>query len=315
MTSVDIGIQIEPQYGFDFPMIRDIAQEAERLGFESLWVSDHFFMTMDSIGIPCLECWTVLNSLPHITEKLRFGPMVTSQSYRNPALMANMAASLDNISGGRLYYGIGAGWKEVEYKAYGYPFPKASVRIRKLEEVIKIAKELWTREKGTYKGEYSQIDQALCYPQPIQKPHIPIWVGGMGDMTLKVAARHADGVNFAWTHTPDIFQERLDVLRDHCEEEGRNYSDIRKSAGLMITMAPDQEKLEEKIKAKERNKDTPYRRYLSGQPPNIVGTPEEVVESISRYIDLGFDHFILRFDFGEEIPSMRLFSEQVINQL
>ena len=142
MPSIDFGVQIEPQYGFTYKMIRDIAGAAESLGYESIWVSDHFFMTDDSVGTPCLECWTVLSALARDTKVLRLGPMVSAQSYRNPALLANIAASIDHISGGRLCFGIGAGWKEVEYRAYGYPFPRPAVRIRQLEEAIQIAKRM-----------------------------------------------------------------------------------------------------------------------------------------------------------------------------
>ena len=199
MSGIDFGVQIEPQYGFSYEMIKEIAMESERLGFESLWVSDHFFMTPESVGTACLECWSTLAALARDTSRLRLGPMVSAQSYRNPALLAKIAATIDNISGGRLNFGIGAGWKEVEYDAYGYKFPKPSTRIRQLEETIEIAKLMWTQEKATFKGRYYGVTGALCFPHPVQKPHIPIWVGGTGRMTLKVAAEHADAVNFAWT--------------------------------------------------------------------------------------------------------------------
>jgi alkanesulfonate monooxygenase SsuD/methylene tetrahydromethanopterin reductase-like flavin-dependent oxidoreductase (luciferase family) len=146
--------------------------------------------------------------------------MVCAQSYRNPALLANITASLDHISGGRLYFGIGAGWKQVEYKAYGYPFPKPFTRIRQMNETIEIAKRMWTEEKATYLGKYYSVQDALCYPQPIQKPHIPIWIGGTGNLTLKVAAKHANAVNFAWTQSPDFYKERLKYLEKQCSRIG-----------------------------------------------------------------------------------------------
>ncbi|MGD2142273.1 MAG: TIGR03560 family F420-dependent LLM class oxidoreductase [Candidatus Bathyarchaeota archaeon] len=315
MTSLDFGIQIEPQFGFTYQDIRGIASEAEELGFESIWVSDHFFLTKENIGTNCLECHTVLSALARDTRILRLGPMVASQSYRNPALLANIASSLDEISGGRLYFGIGAGWKEVEYKAYGYPFPRAIVRIRQLQEVIEIAKRMWTQEKATYRGRYYRIEDALCYPHPVQKPHIPIWVGGTGDLTLKVAAKNADAVNFAWSQPPSFFKERLNVLRKHCKRFGRDYDEIRKSAGLMITMEETLEELESELENQNREMDTPYRRYLSRQPPNIVDTPEVVAYKIAEYAALGIDHFILRFNFGQEIEKMRLFADKVLNKI
>jgi F420-dependent oxidoreductase-like protein len=311
MSQIDFGVQIEPQYGFTYETIRNIAREAERLGFESLWVSDHFFMTEDSIGTPSLECWTTLAALARDTLELRLGSMVSAQSYRNPALLAKMAATVDNISGGRLNFGIGAGWKEVEYRAYGYHFPGPGVRIRQLSEAISIAKRMWTYDKATFKGRHYGVEDALCYPHPVQRPHIPIWVGGTGDHTLGVAARHADAVNFAWSLPLDFVKGRLEALENHCGKISRNYCEIRKSIGLMITMAETPEELEQKLEVQRRNRDTPYMRYLSRQQPNVVGTPRTVAEKVKEYVAVGFDHFILRFHFGEEIESMRLFMEKV----
>ena len=243
MSSLEFGIQIEPQFGFTYEEIKEIALEAERLGFESLWVSDHFFLTKDNLGTNCLECYTTLSALARDTQTLRIGPMVASQSYRNPGLLANIASSLDHISGGRLYFGIGAGWKVVEYDAYGYPFPKAAIRIRQLEETIEIAKRMWMQERATYEGRYYSVKDALCYPHPVQKPHIPIWVGGTGNLTLRVAAKHADAVNFAWSQPPEFFEEKAKILKRHCEKIGRDFGDIRKSAGLMVTLEETQEEL------------------------------------------------------------------------
>jgi F420-dependent oxidoreductase-like protein len=315
MPRLDFGVQIEPQYGFTYDMVRKIAESCEALGFESIWVSDHFFMTDDSIGIPCLDCWTTLTALARDTKNLRMGSMVSSQSYRNPALMAKIAATIDHISNGRLYFGIGAGWKEVEYRAYGYPFPKPVVRIRQLDETIQIARKMWTEDKPTFKGRYYRIEEALCFPKPVQRPHIPIWVGGTGALTLKVTARHADACNFAWTLLPNAFKQKLEILRGHCKSLGRDYGAIRKSAAIMITMASTERELERKLEYQERRRDTPYMRYLSRQPPNLVGTPEVVAERLREYLPLGVDHFILRFHFGDEISSMTLFVDEVRRRL
>ena len=315
MKHVDFGVQIEPQYGFTYEAIRKIADVCESLNFESIWVSDHLFMTTDSVDIPCLECWTTLTSLARDTTKLMLGPMVSSQSYRNPALMAKVAATIDHISNGRLYFGIGAGWKEVEYRAYGYPYPRPVIRIRQLDDTLQIVKKMWTQDKATYKGRYYSIENALCFPKPIQKPHIPIWVGGTGNLTLRVAAKHADACNFAWTLPLDIFKQKLDVLRNHCIKVGRDYQSIRKSAGVMITMAPTKKEVNHKLAEQEKRRNTPYMRYLSRQRPNLVGTPDVVTEGIREYLDLGVDHVILRFHYGEEIDSMTLFMDEVKNRL
>ena len=312
MKPIDFGIQIEPQYGFTYPMIREIAQTAESIGFESIWVSDHFFMTTDSVYTNCLECWTTLTAIARDTKSIRLGSMVASQSYRNPALMANMAASLDHISNGRLNYGVGAGWKVIEYNAYGYTFPNSMTRIRQLNEALEVAKRLWVEEKASFNGKYYHIKEALCYPHPVQDPYIPIWVGGTGDHTLRVAAVHADAVNFSWSLPIKLCKDRLQVLKNHCNKVKRDYREIRKSAGLMITMALTQEELDSKLEEQIRNKESPYRRYLGRQPPNIVGTPGEIIKRINDYRDLGIDHFILRFNFGEEIDSMKMFKDEII---
>ena len=170
-------------------------------------------------------------------------------------------------------------------------------------------------DKATYKGRYYSIEEAICFPKPVQKPHIPIWVGGTGNLTLRVAAKHADACNFAWTLPVDIFKQKLDVLRNHCIKVGRDYQSIRKSAGVMITMAPTKREVSRKLAEQEKRRNTPYLRYLSRQRPNLVGTPDVVTEGIREYLDLGVDHVILRFHYGEEIDSMTLFMDEVKNRL
>ena len=311
MGKIDFGLQIEPQYGFSYDNIRGIASEAEQLDFESLWVSDHFFLTPELADTPCLECWTTLAALARDTSKLRLGAMVASQSYRNPALAAKMAASVDNVSGGRLNFGIGAGWKETEYNAYGYSFPSPDTRIRQLNDTLEIAKRMWTEERATYEGKYYRVKDAICSPKTVQKPHPPIWIGGTGSFTLKIAARHADAVNFAWTIPVPKFKEKLDEFKGYCEARGRDYTAIRKSAGLMITMGKDEDVLKTKLRDREARANTPYMQYLSKQPANLVGTTTQVAARIKEYTALGVNHFILRFHFGEEIEGMRLFTEKV----
>lgn len=304
MESVDFGVQIEPQYGFAYGHILEVASEAETLGFESIWISDHFFMTDDALEINCLECWAVLSALARDTKKLRLGAMVASQSYRNPALSANIAASVDHISGGRLNYGIGAGWKEVEYKAYGYGFPGAGRRIKQLDEALEIAKKMWTDPKATYSGKYYQVKDALCMPKPVQDP-LPIWIGGTGTKTLKVAAKHANAVNFAWSHSPKFFHERFNVLKRHCDKMGRDFREIVKSAGLMV-------RLIDNSNAVDPMRDERYLRYIGKQKPVIVITPGELAEMINDYMAVGVTHFIFRFHFGEEMEMMKRFMDEVV---
>ena len=307
MESVDFGVQIEPQFGFTYKHILDIACEAENLGLESIWISDHFFMTNDSTDINCLECWTTLTALARDTSKLRLGAMVAAQSYRNPALSANMAASLDHISNGRLNYGIGAGWKEIEYKAYGYGFPTAVRRIKQLDESLIIAKKMWTQPKATFSGKYYQVTDAVCAPKPVQKP-LPIWVGGMETKTLMVAAKHANAVNFSWSHPTDKIEERLNVLKKHCKKIGRDFNEIKKSAGLMVRIVDESENM--KVDHDER-----YLGYLGRQNPVMHISSEGLAETIGDYIDVGVSHFILRFHYYEEQMMLRKFVKEVLPKI
>lgn len=295
---IDYGVQIEPQFGYTYRMIKETALAAEEAGFESLWASDHFLIRPDAVDVNCLEAWTALTAVAAETERLRVGTMVASQSYRNPVLHAKIAASLDHISGGRVYYGIGAGWKEVEYNAYGIPFPRPGKRIRQLEEAIIIARKLWTEPKADYQGKYYSVNDCVSMPKPVQSP-MPVVVGGTGDRLLKVSARHADMVNFAWNTPLDTFRERLNVLRGHCEQVGRDYSSIRKSAGLHMA-----------LKGVESGSVAPYMKY-SGKRKWDYKTPEEAAEFVRGYSDLGVTHFVIVFPYGSEPESVGFFMDHV----
>src|SRR4030081_2453583 len=159
---MDLGVQIEPQFGFKFEEILTIANEARAAGFTRLWVSDHFFNDADAVATDCLDAWSILAALAVKTEGIRIGAMVTCQSYRNPALLAKIAAGVDVMSGGRLEFGVGAGWKEVEYKAYGYEFPPAAIRVDELVDTIEICTRMWRDERATYRGTRYSIEDALC---------------------------------------------------------------------------------------------------------------------------------------------------------
>ncbi|MBD3207138.1 LLM class flavin-dependent oxidoreductase [Candidatus Bathyarchaeota archaeon] len=296
--NIDFGLQIEPQFGYTYGMIKESAKAAEEAGFDSIWASDHFLIRPEAVDVNCLECWTTLTAIAQDTEDLRFGPMVASQGYRNPVLMAKMAASLDHISGGRLYYGIGAGWKEVEYKAYDIPFPSAVTRVRQLDDALEIAKRVWTKDKADYQGDYYSVNDCVCMPKPIQDP-LPIVVGGMGNMLLRVAAKHAHIINFAWNIDLDTYDERLDVLRRHCKDVGRNYGEIRKSSGLHL-----------KLDGVDPKVDAPYEAY-SGKKEWEDKTPEEAAEWIRGYVDLGVDHFVIVFPYSSEPESVKVFMDEV----
>jgi alkanesulfonate monooxygenase SsuD/methylene tetrahydromethanopterin reductase-like flavin-dependent oxidoreductase (luciferase family) len=250
------------------------------------------------VDVDCLEAYTLLTAIAAETKKLRIGPMVSSQSYRNPTLAAKIAASLDNISGGRLYYGIGAGWKEVEYKAYGYPFPSAGARVRQLDEALTIAREVWTKPHADYHGKYYSVNDCVAMPKPIQNP-LPILVGGTGDQILKIATKHAQLINFAWNTELKVFEERLGVLKKWCTKLGRDYGSIRKSAGLHLA-----------LKGVKGHKPAPYEKY-SGEKKWESKTPEEAVAFIRGYADLGVTHFVIVFPYGSEAESAEHLMDKV----
>ncbi|MCB2172156.1 LLM class flavin-dependent oxidoreductase [archaeon] len=294
---IDYGVQIEPQFGYTYEHIKEAALAAEKHGFESLWTSDHFLIRPEAVDVNCLECWTTLSALATDTKTLKLGNMVASQSYRNPALHANIAASLDHISGGRVYFGIGAGWKEVEYNAYDIPFPKPMTRINQMEDAIEIAKRMWSEPVANYEGKHYRVN-TVSMPKPVKK-HIPILIGGMGSQLLKVTAKHADVSNFAWNTPVDTYQKRLKVLKKHCKRFGRDYDDIRKSAGLHLA-----------LEGAEATEQAPYEKY-SGPRAWSYKTPEEAAEFIKGYVNLGVDHFVIVFPYGKEAESIKILMDEV----
>src|SRR5437879_3532649 len=167
---MDLGVQIEPQFGFKFEEILAIANEARAAGFTRLWVSDHFFNDADAVATDCLDAWSILAALAVKTEGIRIGAMVTCQSYRNPALLAKIAAGVDVMSGGRLEFGVGAGWKEIEYRAYGYLFPDGPTRVTQLIETLEICTRMWREERGALHGQTHRIDDPISSPHRKQKP-------------------------------------------------------------------------------------------------------------------------------------------------
>ena len=291
-------------YG-DYAALRRVWLEAERLGFHSGWLFDHLF-ELPGAGPslePCLECWTSLSALAAETKKLRLGVTVLCATYRNPALLAKMASTLDVISNGRLEFGIGAGWAGVEHEAYGFPFDKPAIRIGRLRESVKIIRSMWTEEKTSFHGKYYDIEGAVNNPKPIQKPHPPIWIGGGGEgLTLKAIAELADGCNFIGLSTAE-YSHKLDVLGEHCAKIGRNVNDIQKSWQGRILIARDEDELKE-MKVKMGEVDEEH---------NIVGTPDRCVEKIREYTDLGVSCFMLVFPGATRDPRpLQLFSERVM---
>ena len=233
-----IGIQIEPQMGYKYEEIVTLAQAAEKAGFYSFTVSDHFFGNVESVEKDAYDAWTLLALLVPQTEYIRLGTLVTCHSYRNPAHLAKIAATLDNASNGRIEFGIGAGWKKSEYEAYGYPMPSSKIRVHQLREAIQIINLLWTEEKPSFEGEYYSIKETMFLPKPVQKPRIPIWVGTQklkAPMMEETIARFGDGLNYDTT-TPEGFIEKKKRMRVMCEKVGRDFDDLKWSLYLSTSV-------------------------------------------------------------------------------
>ncbi|MCG3221611.1 MAG: LLM class flavin-dependent oxidoreductase, partial [Candidatus Heimdallarchaeota archaeon] len=250
------GVQIEPQFGFTFDEIKGIVQYAEQIGMTHAWFSDHFMLKADSIEQNSFECISAMMAAASYTEKLRIGPLVLSNSYRYPAVLAKQIACLDQYSKGRIEFGYGAGWKEMEYNAYGIEFPSGGERIKQLEEALQIIKSLWTEDITNYDGEYYKIKDAVAAPKPYQKPYPTIWIGlgsGKPKMT-RLAAKYAEGINYVWAIPPEELKEKFDEFDEIVKEVGRNPTKIKKSYGAWIDIYADEEAKKEAIKkaAEER---------------------------------------------------------------
>jgi len=264
----------------------EVAQRAEQLGFDSIWVYDHFHNVPRPAGEAVFECWTTLAALSQLTSRIRLGQMVGCNSYRNPALLAKITANIDVISGGRLDWGIGAGWYENEYRAYGYEFPSPKDRIGMLDETVQIVTSMWTQPETTFAGKYYDVKRAQSDPKPLQQPHPPIWIGGGGEqLTLRVVARHADCSNFGGS--PEAWAHKRDVLRQHCAAVGRDPDEIRMTWSPEIFVRPTEaEVLAVGSLAVWGQAADEWRAN------NLIGTPEQVVEKIGEYVALGCRGFV-----------------------
>ena len=286
-----------------FNQIRDVVLESERLGYDSVWLDDHLMFENHSI----LECWTTLSTLATATSKIRLGTMMLCNGFRNPAVLAKMAATLDVISNGRLEFGIGAGVQENEHLAYGLPFPKPHARISRLGEAVEIIKKILTEEKASYEGKYYRTSEAVCEPKPVQKPYPPITIGGSGEkLTLRVTAQHAD--RFDWGPLPlEVYKHKLEVLEGHCKAVGRDFREIEKSCWLggQIFVASSQKEVDEKVRQlKPKNGSAE-----DFKKSNFVATPDDCKQEIHRYASLGVTYFMLFFGDLPDLSSLRLFSE------
>ncbi|GHO59074.1 LLM class F420-dependent oxidoreductase [Ktedonobacter robiniae] len=296
MDLVDIADPVEA-----YEAMTRVAQEAEKLNFDSVWLYDHFHTVPTPTQEVTFECWTSMAALARDTKRVRLGQIVTCNSYRNPALLAKMASTVDVISHGRLVLGIGAGWYEHEYNAYDYPYPSGPDRLRMLREALQIIHAMWSQEEAHFEGKYYQVRGAINQPKGVQKPHIPILVGGGGEkVTLKLVAQYADACNVGGTI--ENIKHKLEVLKGHCNALGRDYDSIKRTAIVDdCAIARTDEEAVAKLPANMRaNIDEARKRAL-------IGTPDMIRERIAEYEAAGIQELIIRFSDATKIEPLHLF--------
>ena len=299
---MDLGVQIEPQFGFKFADILAIANDARAAGFTRLWVSDHLFNDADAVATDCLEAWTLLAALAVKTEGIRIGAMVTCQSYRNPALLAKIAADVDVMSGGRLEFGVGAGWKEIEYRGYGYPFPDGATRVTQLIETLEICTRMWKEERATFHGKHYRIEDALCSPKPLQKP-LPIWIGGSKPRVMRAAARYASAFNFnlGTSARTESLEAAMREMDGYCGAVKRDPSTLLRSSFLMSTVGATPARSDALLKEFATQAGTSPAKILEQRPGLLRETPERALVRLREYAALGIAHVNIMFQpYGSE---------------
>jgi F420-dependent oxidoreductase-like protein len=286
-----IGLQVP---GFTYPegptklgsKLSEIAHTADDGGFSSIWVMDHFFQIGQWLGPAeneMLESYSTLSYLAGLTKKVKLGALVTGVVYRHPGVLIKTVTTLDVLSGGRAYYGVGAAWNAEESAGLGIPFPPVAERFERLEETLKIAQQMWSTDDGEFTGKHYQLARTLNSPQPISKPHPPILIGGMGEQkTLKLVAKYADACNMFAGMGIDTLTKKLDVLKKHCEAIGRDFAAIEKTALDTVHLA-------------------------AGQM-----NPTEVIERCRVLANAGVQHTIFNMPNVHEITPLEIFGKEII---
>jgi F420-dependent oxidoreductase-like protein len=307
MAHVHFGIQT-PQEGATFHALATHWRTADELGFDSVWLDDHFYSVIRPRSEPQMEAWTLLTALARETRRIRIGILVTCNGYRNPALLAKMAATVDVLSGGRLIHGIGSGWFADEYEGYGYEFPAVPVRLAQLDESLQLQKLLWTAERPSFDGRFYRLREAWCEPRPLQKPYPPILIGGGGEkILLRLVARHADFWNCAGE--PAELGRKIEVLRAHCASEGRPLDAIERTWFGQVIIDADPARARTRL---ERMATAWGMSPEAMAARSLAGTPEQVIDRIHAYRAVGVTGFIGMYGRVDDTRSTKLVAERVI---
>ena len=291
----------------------DVALRAETLSYDHLWVYDHVETVPRRDPEHCFEAFTTLAALSQVTTRVQLGQMVTCVSYRNAGLLAKEAAGLDVMSGGRLILGLGAGWYQQEYEAYGYEFLSAGARLQRLEETIQAVRMLWSQPTTTFDGTHVKLHDARCDPKPLQS-RPAVWVGGDGEkVTLRIAAEHADATN--WQEGLDRFKQLSKILEEHCGRVGRDYASITRTHAPDCRLFDSESDLQQWL-------DSPGGGNLWGRGDpdeyvreNFVGTVDKVAEDVQGFVDAGAREFVLWFRDYPSTESLERFMAEVVPQI
>ncbi|HLS77132.1 MAG TPA: LLM class F420-dependent oxidoreductase [Nocardia sp.] len=314
-----VGIDVEQQWD----VMRGLARRAdEHPEWESIWVYDHFHTIPQPTQEATHEAWTLMAAFAASTERVRLGQMCTAISYRNPVYLAKVAATTDIISGGRVEMGIGGGWYEHEWRAYGYGFPSAGERLRRLDEGVQIFKQAWTKGEASLDGKHYQVDGAIVRPLPLQDGGIPLWIAGGGEkVTLRIAAKYADYTNF--TGELEEFTRKSEILRGHCADAGTDFDRIVRSSNINAIIGRDEAEVAERIAAwreritpviGEREAEAFQQRLFTGGA--AVGTPEQVVERLTKLKEQGLGYTIVNFpESAYDTSGIELFESEIIPAL
>lgn len=294
-----------------------VAQHADAGPWDSVWVYDHFHTVPEPTAEATHEAWTLMAALSATTTKVKLGQMCTCMSYRDPAYLAKVAATVDIISGGRAQMGIGGGWYEHEWRAYGYGFPRAGARLARLDEGVQIMRQAWTTGEATLDGEHYQVDGAIVRPLPLQEGGIPLWIAGGGEkVTLKIAARYAQYTNF--DGSVEGFAHKSEILRRHCEDVGRPFEEITRSANYNIVIGSTEAEVAQRLAAHRARLEpvlgqAKATEVVEGLRTGIgAGTPEQVAERINAVADVGMSYAICYFpEAAHDLSGVELFEREV----
>ena len=298
-----------PDPGEAYETMTRVAQEADALGYDSIWLFDHFHTVPTPTQEVTFECWTSTAALARDTKRVRIGQMVTCNGYRNPALLAKMASTVDVLSHGRLDFGIGAGWHEQEFRAYGYDFPDGPTRLRQLRDAVQIILKMWTENEAIFEGKHHQVHGAINQPKGVQKPHIPLLIGGGGErVTLKLVAQYADACNIGHLDNAGL-EHKFAVIKKHCEEVGRDYNTIKRTVMFNCAIA----ETDEAAMAKT----APFARNIpSGRihEQALVGSPATIRQRLAEIEQAGAQEIIVYMPDAKDLESIRMFAHECMQR-